>query len=223
MPHKDIVVNGLKIASVTGITGLLRIPDTKRPDLSFLEAWRGNMGHKRCDAILEASKKVGTSVHNSIEHYLRTGEIEETNREFVISFIEWKEKVGFDPVEVEPSEPLIGCTDLGRHKDGESCESCFQGSFDAIGYIGGELVICDWKTSSKMSITNGLQLSAYAHLSNTRRPLSEPRINTGYIVRLDKKTKKYHDLKYENLRDYFQVFQGLIPAYYYVHQTGRWA
>lgn len=187
--------------------------------MSFLEKWRGDRGHEHCDKVLKDSSQIGTSVHESIENFLTTGEIDERNEPFIRSFKKWKEEIGFEPLVLEPKEPLIGCTKIKQHP-GDSCDGCFQGTFDAIGLIDGETVLADWKTSSRMSITNGLQLSAYAFLTNQ---VDGRKINKGWIVRLDKKTHKVEALEYKNLESYFEVFKGLIPAYYYTHELRQWA
>lgn len=207
------------INSVTQVTGLLRIPDKKRPDLSFLEVWRGNVGHKRADETLRKANEIGTAVHKAIETFLTTGEIEETQRPFITSFSEWKNRTGFEPTSLEPKTPLYRCADqYSTHKDDESCDKCFCGTYDAVGLIDGVPVIADWKTSSRFSLTNPLQLAAYAALYNYTVPILRS-IQYGYVVRLDKKTHVCHEWKINNLNHFYDIFCGLLPASYYV-KTG---
>lgn len=223
IPHKDYYRGLHKINSVTIITGSLRIPDAARPDLSFLEAWRGNVGHRKADETLRKANEIGTAVHSAIEQYLITGEINEDKERFIRSFKDWVDKTGFKPTSLEPKEPLYTCADIySQHKEDEACDKCFCGTYDAIGIVDGVNVISDWKTSSRMSITNGLQLAAYCKLYNSTVAL-DSHVNSGYIVRLDKKTFKCDVRKYENLTPYYEIFKGLIPASYYVRQQMQWA
>jgi hypothetical protein len=46
----------------------------------------------------------------------------------------------------------------------------YAGSFDAILEIGGETVICDWKTTKSVYPEVGLQLAAYRHADHILRP-----------------------------------------------------
>ena len=105
--------------------------------------------------ILENAGERGTSIHESIEKYFRTGEID-----FYFEYRPWQR--GFEKFleSVETIEPL----GLELFVVGDNCK----GVIDFVGYVDGVLTMIDWKSSSNMSgetrLSAELQLLLYEEL-----------------------------------------------------------
>lgn len=175
-----------------------------------LYRWYGKHGYEKCEQIKRESGEFGTNVHAAIGDYLlcNAAEVKPEISPLLEAFKGWKEEAKFEPVEVEPEAPY------------RSQLFDYQGTFDAVGLIDGELVMCDWKTSNAFYPENALQLAAYAWLYEEKH--HKP-VRTGIVVRLDKKTLKAYDKTYWNLPFYFDVFKSLLPVYDYLKGRGKWA
>lgn len=205
MPHVKSVKDkdGNEIPSVTEVLSILGKPELYR--------WYGKYGFDSCERMKREAGEWGSELHDSISQYLKGEEVDVSSRcaPMLHAFSEWKERSGFVPLAVEPEEPL------------KSALYGFRGTFDAIGTLDGELVVCDWKSSSRIYPDYGLQLAAYAQLWEEAHP--KEKIRTGFIVRIDKKSCKVQVKGFYNLKMYFEVFKNLLPVYSFVKKTGVWA
>jgi hypothetical protein len=203
MPHVDLKdTKGNTIPSVTQVIGLIGKPE--------LYKWYGLNGWNHCEKIKREAGEWGTELHGSISQYLKGEKVGVSSRCYPMldEFARWKEKTGFEPMVVEPDEPYV------------SQLYNYQGTFDAIGKIDGQLVVCDWKTSSRIYAEYGLQLAAYAWLYEEHTKGTE--INTGVIVRIDKKTGKLQEKRFDRLDRYFNVFKHLLPVFEFTRKQGEW-
>lgn len=204
MPHINSVKDkdGNEIPSVTEILAIIA-----KPELFY---WYGKNGWDKCEKIKQDAGEWGTELHDSISQYLKGEEVRVSSRSapMLHAFSEWKERNHFHPLEVEPEKPYI------------SSLYNFRGTFDAVGELGGELVVADWKTSSKIYHEYGLQLAAYAQLWQEQH--LNDKIRTGVIVRIDKKTSKVQIKLFYNLPMYFEVFKSLLPIYDFCKKQGAW-
>jgi hypothetical protein len=203
MPHAEITdASGNPIPSVTQVLSVI----SKRE----LYKWYGMNGWNHCEKIKREAGEWGTELHDSISQYLKNEKVDVSSRCYPMleAFAEWKEEAKFEPQIVEPEQPYV------------SQLYNYQGTFDAIGTVDGELVVCDWKTSSRIYSEYGLQLAAYAWLyeENTKGT----QINTGVIVRIDKKTNKIQEKRFERLDKYFEVFKHLLPVFDFDRKQGVW-
>jgi CRISPR/Cas system-associated exonuclease Cas4 (RecB family) len=205
VPHTPYTLNGEEIPSVTEIIGII--------DKPFLRMWYGKNGIRECERIKKESGELGSRVHDAIEAYLR-GDIPAVNShqetEMLQHFVRWREFSDFRPVELE----LKVVSERYR----------FHGTFDALGTFGDstELVMCDWKTSSKIDDTYALQLSAYAAAYEERTGIA---VKEGLIVRMDKKedARKLIEVKqFKNLPRYFEIFLSCLDLWNFVHKRGKW-
>jgi len=62
----------------------------------------------------------------------------------------------------------------------------YSGTLDAVGKIGGKLVILDWKTSSRIYSDMQFQLAAYSEAYNEWAELKADRVSDGLIVHVSK-------------------------------------
>jgi hypothetical protein len=192
--------------SVTGVLGCRR--------KVFLERWRGKLGNEECDRIKKESTDIGSAFHSEIEAFLRGGPAPAT--EMGQKWLEWHQKSGFKPVELE--------------KHVESAKYRYHGTFDAVGTLvsnapgaDGEpgrpsdsgLYIFDWKTSTKIDDDEySMQLAAYAQAYWEQTGRS---ITSGYVVRVDKPTKvkniKVEAKRFDNLPAHFADFLHVLEVF----------
>jgi CRISPR/Cas system-associated exonuclease Cas4 (RecB family) len=205
MPHTPYVLNGVEIPSVTEIISII--------DKPFLRLWYGKNGTKECQRIMKESGELGSRVHDAIEAILKGEEPPPLSPQEVgmVHWFElWQNETDFRPVELE----LKVVSE--RHK--------FHGTFDALGTFGDstELVMCDWKTSSKIDDSYALQLAAYAAAYEEQTGIG---VTKGMIVRMDKKatSKKQFEVKeFNGLPKYFEVFLSCLDVWNFVNRRDKW-
>lgn len=204
MPHTPYILNGEAIPSVTEVLNVINKP--------FLYAWFAKHGFAECERIKKEAGDLGSRVHDAVESYLKGEGYELAGREaeMLQHFLKWKEQTDFRPVELE----LKVVSE--RHK--------FHGTFDALGTFGDstELVMCDWKTSSKIDDSYALQLAAYAAAYEEQTGIG---VTKGLIVRMDKKatSKKQFEVKeFTNLPRFFEVFLSCLDVWNFVNRRDKW-
>ncbi len=203
MGHKE---HPLGWPSVTQVLAVVNKP--------FLAMWRGRVGNTEADRVMRDAGDLGTRVHSAVEGHLKgqlAPELGETEAKCLKAFIEWQSISGFTPTVIEPEKGV------------ESRLYQYSGTFDAIGTLGsGQLVICDWKTSSALDDLYGAQLAAY---SAAWYETTGQEITSGIVVRLDKKAKKpkYEVKEFVGLDRYFKVFLNCLAIWNFVNKKGEWA
>lgn len=187
MPHHEIE----GIPSVTQVIGILNKP--------FLLKWYATNGWDKCEAIKRESAELGSAVHDSIANYLQGKEVNQDGKigQLFNQWKDWHGTVKFEPLLVEPEEPLIST--LG-----------FQGTPDAVAMIDGTLTICDWKTSSMIDDLHGLQLAAYSKLYEEKYGEFP---EYGIIVNPNKKGRKAKVRYWDNMRELWPIFEALLKVY----------
>lgn len=105
--------------------------------------------------VLQNAGERGTSIHESIEHYMRTGEIK-----FFFEYRPWQRGFEMFLYSIETIEPMaleLRCV-----------SSSVKGVVDFVGYVDGVLTLIDWKSSSNMSgetrLSAEMQANFYADL-----------------------------------------------------------
>lgn len=166
---------GNKVPSVTTIIGRFK-------ESGGLLYWANEAG--RNGLTLEQARQpaatAGTMAHELVEAHLRgekppaldaSGDIIEKAKAAFATFLKWQKQsaLKFKHVEV----PLV--SDAHR----------FGGRIDAIGTIGNELVLCDFKTSNSVYSDYTLQLAAYAILWNESYP-DHPLVGGFHLLRFAK-------------------------------------
>jgi CRISPR/Cas system-associated exonuclease Cas4 (RecB family) len=96
----------------------------------------------------------------------------------------------------------------------EHSELKFQGTPDYVGMVDGKACVLDWKTSAQIDKTMELQLAMYALAWNFQK--REPFVDTGIVVRVDKKTLKVESKLYPDLSRLNPLLEGLIKLCYFL-------
>lgn len=152
------------------------------PQGNFLAQWRGDVGNKRADEILEETGNDGSFVHECIEGILNGEEIksEIIDKKFnpkrslkvkrcLKSFIDWHEEYQPTTIETESIiwvDPINLHVKAGHKVDFEECGRCqeysgFAGTLDYLCEIGGETYLIDFKTSKAIYPGHKVQIAAY--------------------------------------------------------------
>jgi Domain of unknown function DUF83 len=146
----------------------------------------------------ERGSKVHAVCRNLIEGYF-VPSIDEDIAMYIKSFNAWKDESSF-----------ISLTTEKRYYDHEKG---FSGQIDMVVKENGELVLYDIKTSSAKSKSWPIQLAAYVHLLE----LNGLKINKAGIIHLKKTGKKANIYLFDNedLKEYWQIFLGMLNSYNY--------
>ena len=88
----------------------------------------------------------------------------------------------------------------------------FGGTPDAIGVIGNQLVLLDWKTSNAVYSDYAIQLAAYRQLSNENHP-DEPLTGGSYLLRFSKNYPDFEARKFGDLSEAWEIFKLYRRAY----------
>lgn len=132
------------------------------------------------DLYRAKAAEAGTMAHDLVEAHIKGTDlptlegskdtIDKANRSFD-AFLKWQ---GMTKIDVRHTEvPLVS----ERHK--------FGGRIDAVGMIGGELVLLDWKTSNSVYADYTLQLAAYQILWEETYP-DHPLVGGAHLLRFAK-------------------------------------
>lgn len=204
-PKFGYYIEGVRIPSVT--TVLSKFKDSQ--DL-IAWAWRCGRDGKDYNEERDRAAKVGTAAHSHIEFALAGQPIPDNlmadvhaddiqqARNSIAAWDEWRKSV--PSLTIEATEVnLVSKT----HR--------FGGTFDAVGLIEGERYVLDWKTSAKVYKDHLIQAAAYCILWNENNQ-SIP-VSRFVVVRLDKKTGKFHLREEHFIEKYCDAFLALRKAY----------
>jgi hypothetical protein len=199
--------------SVTQIVGVIAKPQ--------LMAWYAKVGTEEVKRVLNSTGDLGSEVHAEI--YSR---FNGTVPDIPITVVATKMADSFfekfvKPFKVEPIE---------LEKKVINTEHRYHGTFDGIvkvtglftglGYYNGP-ILADWKTSSGIYDTMGIQLGGYWKASTTPPP-------HGLIVRIDKKVNKkgtysIQNKAFKDLQHYSELFLNARALWDYVNHKGAWS
>lgn len=166
---------GVTVPSVTTILSRFK-------DSGGLLYWANEMGRKglTLQQAREPAATAGTMAHELVEAHLRgqdepalSGDpsVIEKAKAAYASYLKWE---AMTKVEIRHAEvPLVS----EKHR--------FGGRLDAIGVIGNELVLVDWKTSNSVYLDYTLQLAAYELLWNETYP-DHPLVGGFHLCRFAK-------------------------------------
>lgn len=213
MPHIEYTGSDGRVwPSVTQLTSLL--------PKEFLWAWYhsqvrkyGYRGWIKCKAQSNRGLRIGTTVHDHIEHLLGQGINPKPIKNSWEIALALHDKVKERIEEITQVEPHLVSNELRLH-----------GTADMVCRLAGDtgLWILDWKTSFEKDLSHPVQLAAYALCWNEMNP--DLVIDQGVIVRVDKKSKNLNVKidEYKGLKDYFPLVKYLRHIYDYVNSKGPW-
>ena len=93
-----------------------------------------------------------------------------------------------------------------------SVEHGYAGTFDAMGWIDGLPVVCDWKTSKGLYMETALQLAAYA---NAYEELGGAPAHRAFGLRLGKAQPEFEAKEVLDIGDAFKAFLGAKALFDY--------
>lgn len=167
---------GNKVPSVTTVIGRFK-------DSGPLLYWANKVGREQgltLDQAREPAATAGTMAHELVESHLRgetepalkgSADVIEKAKAAFATFLKWQKQSSLEFRHVEV--PLVSETYR------------FGGRLDAIGVIGNELVLCDFKTSNSVYVDYTLQLAAYKILWEENYP-DHPLIGGFHLLRFAK-------------------------------------
>lgn len=213
MPHVEFVgPDGDTWPSVTQIISVIAKPQ--------LMAWYAKVGTEEVKRVLDSTGDIGTQVHDEIfrrfSNTQPTTSISNDASEMVSSF--WESFVEpFKVTHIELEKKVVN-TEHRYHGTFDGLIEC-TGLIKGIGYQKGPILV-DWKTSSGIYDTMGIQLGGY-WLATPNAP------KDGLIVRIGKKKNKKGkysiQLKgFKDLQHYANLFLNARALWDYVNHKGAW-
>lgn len=132
---------------------------SKTKDMSFLKEWKKRIGEEKADKIVKRSTRLGTGVHENLEHYILEGK-EPTGDIFTVAMTKKIIQQGLPKL-----DEVWGC-EVNLYADG-----LYAGTTDAVGIHEGEHAIIDFKNARTFRKDEWigdykLQVTAYALAHN---------------------------------------------------------
>lgn len=201
---------GTKVPSVTTIIGRFK-------DSGPLLYWANKIGREglTLDQGREPAATAGTFAHELVEAHLR-GEPEpalsgdaaiiEKAKAAFSTFLKWQKQSALEFKHVEV--PLV--SDVHR----------FGGRLDAIGVVGNELVLCDFKTSNGVYVDYTLQLAAYKILWDENYP-DHPLVGGFHLLRFAKEEGDFGHHHYPRLDKEAAAFLSMRKLFDEVKEIER--
>ena len=202
--------DGTKVPSVTTIIGRFK-------DSGALLYWANKVGQQglTLDQAREPAATAGTMAHELVEAHLR-GEadpalkgdkdtIEKAKAAFA-TFLKWQRQSSLTFRHVEVA--LV------------SEQYRFGGRLDAIGVVGNELVLCDFKTSNAVYVDYTLQLGAYKLLWEEVYP-DHPLIGGFHLLRFAKEEGDFAHHHFPKLDKEAAVFLSMRKLFDEVKECER--
>jgi len=208
-------VGGVRYGGVTGVLGIINKPAlvnwaARQAADHIAKAIRLSIGSnivitdEWIKVVLDAAKKrpeelkteaadKGTLIHKRIDQDILCGPVDPLTPELAPAYEAFQKWVKESQIRF-----LMGDTKVA------SIEFGYGGSLDALGQIGDDLVLLDWKTSSGIWPEYALQVAAYAQAF--KETYGET-IDKAYIVRFSKKLPVEFEVKeIKSLDDSFEAF-----------------
>ena len=177
---------------------------------NMLIAWsrREALAGNDPDKIKNEAARRGTLMHSFIEGHIKGEKVDTID--FTENQIELAKNAYFAFVEWERAmKPVY----LGTEIQLVSEKYRFGGTADMVGEIGGELVLCDWKSSKGIYPEMTIQIAAYKIAYEEMNP--GKKVHHGGILRLDRETSAYdyHDISSKKMEWGWDVFQHCLALY----------
>lgn len=212
--------DGVKIPRVTKILA-------ECEDQSWLIDWASKIGYKKRQIISEKALEIGSFVHATIEKFLKNkfNMVDDVVIPFISKDNEYQAIYSFNNFKY-----WIQCVEgMGYKIDKivgtEIPVTCpwYGGTIDCIMTINGANYIVDFKTSSSITLSYLLQISAYMWIINNGYCPELPRIDGIGIIRIPKnKTNFYEDIFLNSfipeqnymIEQYQRLFANMVSVYY---------
>lgn len=197
--------DGTRVPSVTTITGRFK----ESGGLLYWAFEQGASGLVRSlDDAKQPAADIGTAVHEAVELHTMGKRDDECRAVFETRF----------PFDTEKQAKCISGYEaylawaknfkvqiVEREVQLVSEKHRYGGTPDAIGMIGGELVLLDWKTSNAIYSDYLIQLAAYARLWDEHHP-DRPITGGHHLLRFSKEHGDFHHAYYPKLDEGWRQF-----------------
>lgn len=196
--------DGTRVPSVTTVIGRFK-------DSTGLLHWAFQQGKNGAEHLYEESGKaadVGTLAHAMVEAEIKGLKEVKTTTDDPILIAKARQAFGMYREWARQTRVHIVTTEM----DLISEQFRYGGTPDAIGQIGDQLCLLDWKTSNAVYVDHLIQVAAYAHLWNEQYP--QKPIDGGYhILRFSKDFPDFAHRHYQDLEDAWEQFTLMRRAY----------
>lgn len=153
--------------------------------------------------VVNKAADIGTQAHELVELHISEREIDwpqydQKAKDAFQAYLAWESQTKLQIVQQEIQ--LVSETYR------------FGGTPDAIGIIGNELCLVDWKTSNAVYQDHLVQLAAYRHLWNENNP-DRPLVGGSHLCRFAKEHGDFAHHYYPNLDEAWELFTLYRRAY----------
>jgi len=167
--------------------------------------WYAKLGFEKAKEVMKEKGKRGTTVHKTIEQYLR-GNIKNFDlqpkeiKTFCEPVAKWVNDMGLDIMDIE----RIVYSDKSR----------FAGSLDILAKLpDGKIIIGDFKTSKAIYNTYFLQLAAYAKALQEKDKI---KVDSLVIIRPDE-DGELEIQSMDNIDELYEIFLSALKIYKWLH------
>lgn len=208
------LADGTRVPGTTTITSRFK-------DSGGLMFWAFNQGKSGAERLYDAAEKaadIGTLAHAMIETHINGGHPGDVEIKATLEMY-GKARNAFNQYLAWESNSSIRLLSKFQEIHLVSEKHKFGGTPDAIGMIGNELVLLDWKTSNKTYPDFLLQLAAYRHLVEEGERLdTRTRLNVGevqgfHLLRIAKDYPDFEHRYFGELDEAWTQFLLLRAAY----------
>lgn len=172
-------------------------------------AWKLGIDGKDYRTTRDAAGSSGTIAHEMIECHIRGWDHPTVDEQVpeelwmqaetaLEGFKEWQKKEGLEIISTE--ESMV--SEVYR----------FGGTLDAIGKVGGKLVILDWKSGNRVYMEALAQCAAYRQLWNENHP-EQYAVDEAHIVRVNKDSVGFDHVHVPSLATGWRYFHTLREAF----------
>lgn len=180
---------------------------TAGPSNFGLLQWRGDVGNRRAEEILEETSFLGSWVHDALERMLLGNKV--TSDEIFASFKNSKDRLkvkrclkAFTEWYIE-MKPKVLATEFITWND----EHNFAGTIDLLCEIAGEVYIVDFKTSKAISDHHKWQVCAYGYSEKAQK------VALLHLGNTTKKKWSFNVLDDEERAKYFREFVAISNSF----------
>ena len=195
-------IDGLSLPSVTTILKIHNNPALNR--------WASNLGTELSEQYKEETAEIGKQIHSYVARLIKgipIGKLEwmQLSNEIkngIRAYERFRLQVKFEGMETEKMVYSV------KYK--------FAGTLDAIGKIGKDKILVDFKTGERFYPSMFAQVTAYykAHCEMTEKDF--PRIKELLVVNLNRNTgvPDIHQFKVKDIQPYWNYFKACLRLFY---------
>ena len=193
-------IDGLSLPSVTTILKIRNNPALNR--------WASNLGTELSEQISEETAEIGKQIHSYVTRLIKGipiiklewMQLSEEIKNGIRAYERFRLQVKFEGMETEKMVYSV------KYK--------FAGTLDAIGKIGKDKILVDFKTGERFYPSMFAQVTAYykAHCEMTENP----RIKELLVINLNRNTgvPDIHQFKVKDIQPYWNYFKACLRLFY---------